>query len=322
MIDSIPIVGTWWMWSGFIGFVLAMLAVDLYVFGEHKAHRVSAGQALRWVFLWISLSLIFNALLWYYLYHETQNILLANQKALEFLSGYILELSLSTDNLFVFLMIFEYFKVPLVYQRRVLLYGILGAIIMRLVMILLGIWFVMKFHWILYVFGAFLIFTGIKMLTLDNDKDSFEHNPIINWLKKHLRLTKDFHEEKFFVKHNGFWHATPLFLVIVFIELSDVIFAVDSIPAIFGITQDPFIIFTSNIFAILGLRALYFLLADLSDKFQYIKYGVSLILMFIGVKMLIVDWYKIPVVYALLAIISTLFISVLFSIYKTRKPIR
>ena len=282
------------MWAGFIVFVLAMLALDLFVFGGRKAHRVHVREAAAWVAVWVSLALAFAGLLWWYL-NGTQGAQVAEKKTLEFLAGYLIEQSLSVDNMFVFVMIFSYFAVPPELQRRVLLYGVLGAIVMRAGMILAGVWLVTQFAWILYVFGAFLIITGIKMLMFAEAEPDLNKNPLLNWIKRHIRLTSDYRGEKFRVMENGARVFTPLFLVLVMIELSDLVFAVDSIPAIFAITTDPFIVFTSNIFAILGLRAMYFMLAGMADRFHLLKYGLAMVLVFIGTKMLIVDFYKIPV---------------------------
>lgn len=313
MPGTLSSIGEWWMWAGFFIFALCMLAIDLFVFAGGKVHRISTKEALSWTVLWITLALLFNLLLWKYLL-TTQNAMLANEKSLEFLTGYLLEISLSVDNLFVFLVIFNYFVVPLEYQRRVLLYGILGAMIMRLTMILGGIWFISQFSWILTVLGAFLIYSSVKILLLE-EEPSLDNNIVLNYLKKHLRITNNFHQEQFIVSINQVWHVTPLFLVLVFIEVGDVIFAVDSVPAIFSVTNDTFIIFTSNMFAIMGLRAFYFLISDLAERFYTIKYGVALILLFIGCKMIIAHWYSIPTVYALLMIVITLLICIIVSLF-------
>ena len=281
------------MWAGFIAFVIAMLALDLFVFGGKTAHRVKVKEALAWVVAWICLSLAFAGLLWWYL-NDTQGAVIAQRKTLEFLAGYLIEQSLSIDNMFVFVMIFGYFAVPPELQRRVLLYGVLGAIVMRAGMILAGVWLVSQFAWILYIFGAFLVITGIKMLVFAESEPDLEQNPLLRWLRGHLRITEGFRGELFFVRQNGVLWATPMFLVLLLIEASDVIFAVDSIPAIFAVTTDPFIVFTSNIFAIMGLRALYFLLADWNERFHLLKYGLAIVLLFVGTKMLLLDIYKIP----------------------------
>ena len=306
------------MWAGFIVFVLAMLALDLFVFGGKTAHRVKVKEALAWVVAWICLSLAFAGLLWWYL-NDTQGAVIAQRKTLEFLAGYLIEQSLSIDNMFVFVMIFGYFAVPPELQRRVLLYGVLGAIVMRAGMILAGVWLVTQFAWILYVFGAFLVFTGIKMIVFAEAEPDLEQNPLLRWLRGHLRITANFHGEKFFVRQNGLLWATPMFLVLLLIEASDVIFAVDSIPAIFAITTDPFIVFTSNIFAIMGLRALYFLLADMADRFHLLKYGLAIVLVFIGGKMLAVPWFHIPIQWSLSIVGAIILISVILSLTLSQK---
>lgn len=309
-------ISEWWMWVVFFVFVLIMLAVDMFLLGGRKAHRVSTREALSWVIVWVTLALVFNFLLWWYLLH-TAGPTIANEKALEFLTGYLIEESLSVDNMFIFVMIFTYFAVPAEYQRRVLLFGVLGAIVMRLVMILLGVWVVAKFHWILYIFGLFLVFTGLKMFIFADHQPDLDKNPVLRWMRNHLRITKKFHGEKFFIWQKGLLYVTPLFLVLILIEVSDLIFAVDSIPAIFAVTNDPFIIFTSNIFAILGLRALYFLVANMANRFHLLKYGFAFILVFVGCKMLIAPWFKIPIFIALGVVVTTLICCVLLSAYQT-----
>ncbi len=306
------------MWAGFIAFVIAMLALDLFVFGGKKAHRVSVKEALAWVIAWVCLALAFAGMLWWYL-NDTQGAVVAQRKTLEFLAGYLIEQSLSIDNMFVFVMIFGYFAVPPELQRRVLLYGVLGAIFMRATMILAGVWLVSQFAWILYVFGAFLVFTGIKMLVFAESEPDLEQNPLLRWLRGHLRITNDFKGELFFVRQNGVLWATPMFLVLLLIEASDVIFAVDSIPAIFAVTTDPFIVFTSNIFAIMGLRAMYFLLADMADRFHLLKYGLAIVLVFIGGKMLAVPWFHIPIQWSLSIVGCIILISVVLSLALSKK---
>ena len=305
------------MWAGFIVFVLAMLALDLFVFGGKTAHRVKVKEALAWVVAWICLSLAFAGLLWWYL-NDTQGAVIAQRKTLEFLAGYLIEQSLSIDNMFVFVMIFGYFAVPPELQRRVLLYGVLGAIVMRAGMILAGVWLVTQFAWILYVFGAFLVFTGIKMIVFAEAEPDLEQNPLLRWLRGHLRITANFHGEKFFVRQNGLLWATPMFLVLLLIEASDVIFAVDSIPAIFAVSTDPFIVFTSNIFAIMGLRALYFLLADMAERFYLLKYGLAIVLLFIGGKMLAMPWFHMPIQWSLGIVASIILVSEVASLCCSR----
>ncbi|MBW8365550.1 MAG: TerC family protein [Rhizobium sp.] len=308
------------MWAAFVGFVLVMLAVDLFLVGGNKAHKVGFKEAAAWSVVWVSLALLFNVGLWWYL-KGAYGSEVADAKAMEFLTGYLIEKSLAVDNIFVFLMIFGFFAVPAEYQRRVLIYGVIGAIVMRAVMILAGAWLVQEFHWILYVFGAFLVVTGIKMLMFAEVEPDLAKNPMLNWIKRHMRLTPDYRGEKFWVRENGVRLFTPLFLVLIMIELSDVIFAVDSIPAIFAITTDPFIVFTSNIFAILGLRAMYFMLAGMADRFHLLKYGLAMVLVFVGTKMLIVDFYKIPVGLSL-GIVGLIIASFMFaSLWVTRKPV-
>lgn len=310
-------IGTWWMWLGFILLVIVMLAVDMFMLGRQGAHKVSPKEAAAWSGVWVMTALLFNAGLWWYL-DGSAGRELANQKALEFFTGYLIEKSLAVDNIFVFLMLFSYFAVPAEYQRRVLLYGVLGAIVMRAVMILLGAWLIAKFHWVLYLFGLFLLVTGIKMLVFAGHEPDLEKNPILRWMRGHINITEQYYGERFFVLKNGVRYATPMFLVLVLIEVSDLIFAVDSIPAIFAITGDPFIVFTSNIFAILGLRALYFLLADVAGRFHLLKYGLALVLAFIGTKMLIVDFVKIPIAVALGVVALILTTSIILSVWKTR----
>ena len=314
----IETIGTGWMWAGFIVFVLAMLALALYVFGGRTAHRVTPREALSWSLVWVALSFAFAALLWWPL-DGAAGREVANTKSLEFLTGYLIEKSLSVDNIFVFLMIFTYFAVPAEHQRRVLLYGVLGAIVLRAIMILAGVWIVTMFHWVLYLFGAFLVFTGIKMLLFAEHEPELEKNPVLHWMRGHLRITPGFEGERFFVHRDGVRFVTPLLLVLVLVEFSDIIFAVDSIPAIFAITADPFIVFTSNIFAILGLRALYFLLVDAADRFHLLKYGLALVLLFIGTKMLIVPWFKIPIAVALGVVAAIIATSMILSLATTRK---
>ncbi|MDR7097323.1 tellurite resistance protein TerC [Hydrogenophaga laconesensis] len=310
------------MWAGFIVFVLAMLALDLFVLGGNKAHRVSVKEAGSWVAAWVTLAFTFAALMWWYLDANVGREM-ADRKTLEFITGYLIEQTLSVDNMFVFVMIFSYFAVPPELQRRVLLYGVLGAIVMRAGMILAGVWLVSEFAWILYVFGVFLIVTGIKMLVFADKQPDLEKNPLLRWLRAHMRITPVFHGEKFFVRINGVRWATPMFLVLMMIEVSDLVFAVDSIPAIFAVTTDPFIVFTSNIFAIMGLRALYFLLADIAERFHLLKYGLALVLVFIGGKMLAAPWFHMPVQWSLAIVGSVILVSILLSLkFSARKSDR
>ncbi len=306
------------MWAGFVGFVLVMLALDLFVFGGNKAHKVSVKEAGIWSLVWVSMALAFNGGLWWYL-NGTVGAAIADQKALEFFSGYLIEKALSVDNVFVFLLIFTAFQVPQQYQRRVLIYGVLGAIVMRAVMISAGAWVVSEFSWVLYIFGAFLLYTGMRMLVAVDQEPDVANNPVLKFARKHLKVSEDDHGEKFFVTKAGVRYVTPLFLVLILIEVTDLVFAVDSIPAIFAITTDPFIVFTSNMFAILGLRALYFLLVDVADRFHLLKYGLAMVLTFIGAKMLIMPWYHVPVQASLTVVAVLIAGSCIASLIVTRK---
>ncbi|MFW2321887.1 TerC family protein [Klebsiella variicola] len=291
-------VGTPLLWGGFAVVVAIMLAIDLLLQGRRGSHSMTMKQAAGWSILWVTLSLLFNAAFWWYLV-QTQGRAVADPQALAFLTGYLIEKALAVDNVFVWLMLFSYFAVPPALQRRVLVYGVLGAIVLRTIMIFAGSWLISQFNWLLYVFGAFLLFTGVKMALAKEDDSGIGDKPLVRWIRSHLRMTDKIESERFFTRKNGVLFATPLLLVLILVELSDVIFAVDSIPAIFAVTTDPFIVLTSNLFAILGLRAMYFLLAGVAERFSMLKYGLSVILVFIGVKMLIVDFYHIPVAISL-----------------------
>lgn len=291
-------VGTPLLWGGFAVVVAIMLAIDLLLQGRRGSHSMTMKQAAGWSILWVTLSLLFNAAFWWYLV-QTQGRAVADPQALAFLTGYLIEKALAVDNVFVWLMLFSYFAVPPALQRRVLVYGVLGAIVLRTIMIFAGSWLISQFDWLLYVFGAFLLFTGVKMALAKEDDSGIGDKPLVRWIRSHLRMTDKIESERFFTRKNGVLFATPLLLVLILVELSDVIFAVDSIPAIFAVTTDPFIVLTSNLFAILGLRAMYFLLAGVAERFSVLKYGLSVILVFIGVKMLIVDFYHIPVAISL-----------------------
>lgn len=307
-------IGNVWMWTAFAAIVVAMLAIDLLVFKGGHQHRVSLKEAAGWSIAWVSVALLFNLGLWWYL-DGTVGREVANEQGLAFLTGYLVEKSLAVDNVFVWMLIFSYFAVPLELQRRVLLYGIIGAIVLRTLMIFAGSYLINEFHWILYIFGVFLVFTGIRMVWTSEQEPDLQKNPLVRWIRNHYPITDTLEGERFFVVRNGVRMATPLFLALVLVEISDVVFAVDSIPAIFAITTDPFIVLTSNLFAILGLRAMYFLLADIGDRFELLKYGLALILIFIGVKMLIVEWYKIPVLFSLSVVATILVVSVIASLW-------
>jgi len=305
------------IWIGFIIFIMVMLAIDLSV---SKSDSPSMKQALSWTVVWMALALGFNALLWIYC-QANFNDVIAKQKALEFFTGYLIEKSLSVDNLFVFLLIFSFFQIPNHLQRRILTYGVLGAIIMRALMILAGSWLVLKFHWILYVFGAFLLFTGIKMLVLARQENkSLADNGLLKFLRKHLPISPYYQGGHFFIKQGTKWLVTPLFIALIFVEISDVIFATDSVPAIFAITQDPFIVFSSNIFAIMGLRSLYFLLAKMADRFHLLKYAVAVILLLIGMKMLVEPWVHVSTLWSLAVIALLLLSAVCLSLWIKPKP--
>ncbi|EEV4753244.1 TerC family protein [Salmonella enterica] len=305
-------VGTPLLWGGFAVVVVIMLSIDLLLQGRRGAHAMSMKQAAGWSILWVTLSLLFNAAFWWYL-AETQGREVADPQALAFLTGYLIEKSLAVDNVFVWLMLFSYFSVPPALQRRVLVYGVLGAIVLRTIMIFAGTWLITQFEWLLYVFGAFLLFTGVKMALAKEDESGIGEKPMVRWLRGHLRMTDTIENEHFFVRKNGLLYATPLLLVLIMVELSDVIFAVDSIPAIFAVTTDPFIVLTSNLFAILGLRAMYFLLSGVAERFSMLKYGLALILVFIGIKMLIVDFYHIPIAISLGVVFGILTITLVIN---------
>lgn len=296
------------LWISFNLFILLMLALDLGVF-QRKTHVISVKEALLWSLAWIILALLFNV----FIYFD-----MGKDKAVEFFTGYLLERSLSIDNIFVFVLLFSYFKVPNEYQHKVLFWGVLGALVLRALLIFLGIMLIAKFAWIIYVFGAFLVFTGFKMAMQNDDHIDPEKNIVIRLYRKFFPVSNEYDNGKFFTIKNGKKFATPLFVVLIATEFTDLVFAFDSIPAIFAVTNDPFIIYTSNVFAILGLRAMYFALAGVIDKFHYLKIGLSMILIFIGFKMLIVEIYKIPIGYSLGFIALILTASVVLSILKPK----
>ena len=291
-------------WILFNAFVLLMLALDLGVF-HRKTHEVSLREALTWTFVWIFLALVFNAVIFYWR---------GRQQALEFFTGYLVEKALSVDNIFVFLMIFTYFQTPARYQHKVLFWGIIGALIMRVIFIFAGVALIEKFHFTIYIFGALLIFTGYKMFNHSNTRIDPEKNPVLRFFKKFMPVTPDLHGDRFFTKIDGRRYATPLFLVLILIETTDLIFAVDSIPAILAITQDQFIVYTSNVFAILGLRSLYFALAGVVHRFWLLSYGLAVVLIFVGIKMILIDLYKIPIEWSLLFIATIIAGSIFLSL--------
>nr|WP_298720444.1 TerC family protein [uncultured Steroidobacter sp.] len=308
-------VGTPLLWSLFVAFVLIAIAIDFFALNKQGAHKVSMREALIWSLIWVAASAAFAGWLWWQLASSPDEATraLANAKVLEFTAGYLIEKALAVDNVFVFLMVFTYFSVPAEFQKRVLMMGILGAILLRAAMILVGAWMIARFHWILYVFGAFLVFTGIKMWWAAGQEPDLESNPALRWLRRHMRVAPGYDGERLFTTVDGARLATPLALVVLLIGIVDVVFAVDSIPAIFAITTDPFVVLTSNVFAILGLRALYFLLAGMYERFHLLSYGLAIVLLFIGTKMLLMDIYKIPVAVSLAVTAGILTISMLLS---------
>ena len=318
-----PFTEYWWLYGGFTLFVLAMLALDLGVF-HRKQHTVSLKEASIWTAVWISLALVFNYLFYRYAlwkFPQDERLLAlpgfdpdaaAWTVSLEFLTGYVVEKSLSVDNIFVFVIVFSYFAIPAIYQHRVLFYGILGALMFRAIFIGAGSW-LMQFHWVIYLFGGFLIVTGLKMMFMPEKEIDPEKNPVIRLFKRMMPVTHELRGKNFFVRENGRWAATPLFIALLFLEMTDIIFAVDSVPAIFAITSEPLVVFTSNIFAILGLRSMYFMLAGAVDKFYLLKYGLAVVLVFVGLKMVwLNDFYggKFPVSWSLAFILSTIAVSV------------
>lgn len=296
-------------WIAFLVFLVIMLALDLGIFNR-KSHDINYKEALLWSGIWISLAVLFNIGIFHFAGHE---------KGMEFLTGYLLEKALSVDNIFIFVLLFSYFNVSKKYQHKVLYYGIVGALIMRGVLIALGAALIVKFHWVLLIFGAFLVFTGIKMAVQKDEKVEPEKNPVVKFFKKIFPVSQNYERDKFFIKKKTGLLATPLFIVLIVVETTDLVFAFDSIPAILAITQDTFIVFTSNAFAILGLRSLYFALAGFMDKFKYLRLGLSVILVFIGVKMLIADFFPISVGISLAVLLLVLTISILSSVFVKRK---
>lgn len=310
-------IGTPLLWSLFGAFVVVALLVDFFALNRQGAHRVSMREAGIWTAIWVVVSLLFMGFLWWRLGgmgDDEATRLVANTKALEFLTGYLVEKALAVDNIFVFLMLFTYFAVPAEFQKRVLMIGILGALLLRGVLILVGAWMIAQFHWILYVFGAFLVFTGVKMWLAAGQEPDLEANPALLWVRRRMRIAPDYDGERLFTRIDGHRVATPLLVVVLLIGIVDVVFAVDSIPAIFAITTDPFIVLTSNVFAILGLRAMYFLLAGMHERFHLLPYGLAVVLVFIGGKMLLIDLYKIPVQWSLVGTVLILAATMLLSL--------
>lgn len=316
-------VGSPLMWSLFAAFVVVALAVDFLAMRKQGAHAVSMREAGVWSLIWVGVAFVFVGWLWWQLggtSGDAAREAVANAKALEFVTGYLVEKALAVDNIFVFLMVFTYFAVPQAYQKRVLMIGILGALVLRAVMILVGAWLITQFHWVLYVFGAFLVFTGVKMWWAAGQEPDLANNPALRWINRKMKVSPDYDGERFFTVRDGVRMATPLFVVILLIGIVDIVFAVDSIPAIFAITTDPFIVLTSNVFAILGLRALYFLLAGMHERFHLLSYGLAIVLVFIGTKMLLIDLYKIPVAWSLGFTVVTLAATMLLSLRIPPRP--
>jgi tellurite resistance protein TerC len=312
-------IGSPLLWGAFAALVVVALLVDLVLMRHGGPHKVTFKEAVFWSIGWIGLALAFNAGLWWYVGQQAGEVV-GNRVALEFLTGYLVEKSLAVDNIFVFLMVFTFFSVPEEQRQKVLIIGVLGAIVLRAIMIFAGAFLLAKFHWILYVFGAFLLLTGIKMMLAAGKAPDLEKNPVLKWMRGHLPLTSDYHGNLLSVLKEGKRWYTPLFVVIVLIGVTDLIFAVDSIPAIFAITGDPFIVLTSNVFAVLGLRAMFFLLAGMADRFHLLPYGLALVLMFIGAKMLLIDVYKIPILVSLGVVAATIGATVVLSLVRPARP--
>ncbi|AIC12885.1 TerC family protein [Xylella fastidiosa subsp. morus] len=313
-------IGNPWLWSGFAIVVIAALLVDLILMRHGGPHKVTFKEAAWWSIGWVLLAMLFNVGLWWYL-QSTADPSIANRVSIEFLTGYLVEKSLAVDNIFVFLMLMTYFAVPEEQRQRVLIIGVLGALILRGLMIFAGSLLLTKFHWLLYVFGVFLLLTGMKMWFSAGKEPELETNPILRWMRNHLRLSPDYAGNSLSVVRDGKRWFTPFFVVLILIAVIDVIFAVDSIPAIFAITTDPFIVLTSNVFAVLGLRAMFFLLAGMADRFHLLPYGLAVILIFIGIKMVIIDLYKIPVLVSLGMVIAILAITIALSLIHPPKQI-
>ena len=311
-------IGNVWLYLAFFGLVAVMLLIDFLGFRQKQDQEVKLKTAAYWSIAWVSVATLFGAGLWLYL-QQTAGITLANSKVMEYFAGYLLEKSLAIDNVFVWLMIFAAFAIPPNLQRKILLYGVLGAIVLRTLFIFIGAWFVQEFSWVLYIFGTFLLYTGFKFLQGQEQQSNIEDMSLLKWLRKHIRITPQLDGHKFFVRQNGLLWATPLFLVLLLVEVSDVIFAVDSIPAIFAVTSDPFIVLTANLMAILGLRAMFFLLAGAATKMHYLPYGLGIILIFIGFKMLMLDVFHMPIWLSLGFIIITLAITAGLSIRYNQK---
>jgi tellurite resistance protein TerC len=312
-LTAIAHVGTPVLYAAFSALVIAFLAIDFFLLRAQGSHKVSVREALSWSVVWVAAAAAFGAWIWWYLDGRFGRDV-ANQKTLEYATGYLIEKGLAIENVFVWITIFTYFSIPAELQKRVLLWGVIGAILMRAVLIYLGALLIQQLSWIFYVFGAFLVFTGIKMFLFTGKTQDLGTNPVLRWLRRHVPMSEKLDGERFLIWQNGRRVMTPLFLVLVLVEVTDLIFAVDSIPAIFAVTSDPFIVFTANIFAILGLRAMYFLLADVADRFHLLGYGLALIVTLVGVKMLLLDVYKIPILWMLAGVAAILAISIVASL--------
>lgn len=318
-LSSIPNIDSPFAWIALFIFVAAALAADFMMLRQQGSRVISFKDALRWSVIWIALAMVFCGGLWLTL-DLSDGRALADVKAGEFLTGYIIEKSLSVDNLFVFLMLFNAFKVPLPQQKKALMIGIIAAIILRILLILVGAWLISRFSWVMYIFGVFLLYTGVKMVVAEEEEPDLQNNKLIRWMQKHLTITHEYHGSALYLVKEGARVFTPLFVVVALIGITDVMFAVDSIPAIFAVTTDPFIVMSSNIFAVLGLRALYFMLAGMADRFHLLKFGLAAILVFIGAKMLMMDFYHIPVGASLTVVLSFLLVTMAASLYVKPKP--
>ncbi len=313
-LSSIPNINSPFAWIALFIFVAAALATDFIMLRQQGSRVISFKDALRWSVIWIALAMVFCGGLWLTL-DLSDGRALADVKAGEFLTGYIIEKSLSVDNLFVFLMLFNAFKVPLPQQKKALMIGIIAAIILRILLILVGAWLISRFSWVMYIFGVFLLYTGVKMVVAEEEEPDLQNNKLIRWMQKHLTITHEYHGSALYLVKEGARVFTPLFVVVALIGITDVMFAVDSIPAIFAVTTDPFIVMSSNIFAVLGLRALYFMLAGMADRFHLLKFGLAAILVFIGAKMLMMDFYHIPVGASLTIVLAFLSVTMVASLY-------
>lgn len=313
-LSAIPNIDSPFAWVALFIFVTAALAADFAMLRQQGSRVIGFKDALRWSLIWVALAMVFCAGLWFSL-DLTDGRALADVKAGEFLTGYIIEKSLSVDNLFVFLMLFNAFKVPLPQQKKALMIGIIAAIVLRILLILVGAWLISRFSWVMYIFGIFLLYTGVKMVVAEEEEPDLQNNKLIRWMQNHLTITHEYHGSALYFVKEGARIFTPLFIVVALIGVTDVMFAVDSIPAIFAVTTDPFIVMSSNIFAVLGLRALYFMLAGMADRFHLLKFGLAAILVFIGAKMLMMDFYHIPVGASLTVVLAFLLVTMVASLY-------